>query len=745
MEEAISISVVNKARKMTLICGPRVTLSTYAGNPQGTMGGSCPVLFTVRAQRLLQPEWGHLTSATYGPDDSIFFAGFVDITFRVFHLALQDHRIKRTADYCMKMTSTVTAILWHRRVGAVFVGQRSGEVSSYLVSRVVYGPGDVRFHVVPYAKTVIPMHTNVVSSFHLLPEDVGICSISMDATIAYFDPHDLKVVNRTTGHRSGVRTVTYCATYGYLITGGFDGELMLWIVMSQQHSPFYLRDTQRPHIGSVTAIECPPSSAFLYTLDAAGSLKTWDLRSFRCVQTIDVRRLVEVKYRQSLRFHSLCTFHTSPTHFYLACGTNKKLVYYFSSSGEDMTPLNSTESCPIICGCHLASLSAIITVSWWFVRVWDDRTFQIVNSYSHLDELQGTDHGTDSNRDHITAFTTMENSRKYFVAYYSRKITIHSLSNGTKLAQFPELTTSIPIGLIYGGSKVKYLVVYGTSGCELYREGSDIPPLSLVRHPVSVAVYCNQTNLLVLGTEQGSCTVYNTALDSLWRFPVMTRIDPPLGSSGDVYSVTIIQKQPHPFLIISYNFGNVQAVSLGVGGLYHVEQVFCVPSPPRIMHPETVTTIWYDPAKSTLYFGTERGTLCEYSVTFPTLCLEDPSASTGFGLTLNHVINVHQEAVTFCATYQVNQTHIVVTAALEGMSYSLVEGSMRPLLARDNFPQTKQVQEYRLSEVVIHKPKETQILRTLESNSPTGSITSRSNTPPPLVESVHQPHHHSTG
>ena len=85
----------------------------------------------------------------------------------------------------------------------------------------------------------------------------------------------------------GIHSVLYFETYQVLITAGYENSISVY-----QINPVFLdHDLIGKLIGHnsmVTAIQCIDKTPILVSADDNGILKLWDIRSFKCVQTVDV-------------------------------------------------------------------------------------------------------------------------------------------------------------------------------------------------------------------------------------------------------------------------------------------------------------------------------------------------------------------------------------------------------------------------------------------------------------------------
>ncbi|RHY53997.1 hypothetical protein DYB34_006096 [Aphanomyces astaci] len=92
---------------------------------------------------------------------------------------------------------------------------------------------------------------------------------SLASTISILDISTNKLLNLLVGHRLGVTCIKYSVAYRYIISAGLDHDLR---VRSHRHQ-----------VVGLTWVEDSPE---VHSVDEAGFLKIWDLRTYRCIQTL---------------------------------------------------------------------------------------------------------------------------------------------------------------------------------------------------------------------------------------------------------------------------------------------------------------------------------------------------------------------------------------------------------------------------------------------------------------------------
>ena len=105
-------------------------------------------------------------------------------------------------------------------------------------------------------------------------------SASMDTCIKLWDTRSGKCKQTLLGHSKGVRSLAFSKEYRFLISVGFDYDVIVW-------NP-YVKDLITKltgHIACLARVQIVPHTPQVITADVDGTFKVWDIRSFHCVQT----------------------------------------------------------------------------------------------------------------------------------------------------------------------------------------------------------------------------------------------------------------------------------------------------------------------------------------------------------------------------------------------------------------------------------------------------------------------------
>lgn len=209
---------------------------------------------------------------------------------------------------------------------------------------------------------VIPMHNLLVSC-------------SLDSTIYVWNTlgnhsHPLHAVSErsVTSHRglpagctsrlnlAGVCHLAYSEQYSYLFSAGFDRDAYVW-------NPFIATcpvGTLRGHKTSLVGVNVVFGTPQVVTADKGGIIKVWDIRSFRCMQTLTMERHLATSDGY------LCTSIAAvPPHCSIVVGASRLFVYDY----DHYTHPDCADNLPILSAMYNDVLNTFITVAGTTVKV----------------------------------------------------------------------------------------------------------------------------------------------------------------------------------------------------------------------------------------------------------------------------------------------------------------------------------------------------------------------------------------
>ena len=145
---------------------------------------------------------------------------------------------------------------------------------------------------IPMGRKSLGLHRDIILDIIELDELEVLATASMDRTIKLWDLPAGKLKRTLTGHAKGVRKITYNSEYRFLISVGFDFDVLVW-------NPYVANLILRlsDHGCSLCGVEIIPSTPILISADIEGTFRVWDVRNFLCVQSFkaDEKRAGQLK------------------------------------------------------------------------------------------------------------------------------------------------------------------------------------------------------------------------------------------------------------------------------------------------------------------------------------------------------------------------------------------------------------------------------------------------------------------
>jgi WD40 repeat protein len=148
-------------------------------------------------------------------------------------------------------------------------------------------------------KDTLQGHTDMVMSLVTLPKLNYLASASLDKTISIWDTFANQQILKLYGHMKGALSIDYSEEYRLLVSAGFDYEAYIWSPFSNA-SVYRLKGHHFPLVGCQAVKDTPE----IITADSSGVMKLWDIRTFKCVQTISA----DLTTQESLEDYKLGSF-----------------------------------------------------------------------------------------------------------------------------------------------------------------------------------------------------------------------------------------------------------------------------------------------------------------------------------------------------------------------------------------------------------------------------------------------------
>lgn len=145
-------------------------------------------------------------------------------------------------------------------------------------------------------------HSEQIVSLLELPH-MRLASSALDKTIVLWDmTHITSIMTLLLGEVSA-HTLVYCEDFDLLLSAGYEIRASVWRFDSE--SDCSLAAKLEGHSHTVTALEAIKGTPLSVTADDAGNIKTWDLRTFHCLQTLNVDKISVTKM---LSIPDICSF-----------------------------------------------------------------------------------------------------------------------------------------------------------------------------------------------------------------------------------------------------------------------------------------------------------------------------------------------------------------------------------------------------------------------------------------------------
>ncbi|KAL4499692.1 hypothetical protein ABPG72_017232 [Tetrahymena utriculariae] len=289
-----------------------------------------------------------------------------------------------------------------------------------------------------------------------IPELKLVAVGSSDRLITIWDFNKGSMVQCIEFFKAGIHSVVYFKSYQVLVCGGFQNNISL-----HQIDPKYLDVNNKGlligHQSMITAIDCVEKTPMIISSDDSGTIKIWDIRTLKCIQTVDCgQRTVITKIINLYSKGKLCFL-----------GTRINVIDFDEADLIIKKTNNQDDTFPIKVENNSNELIVVTRKDIRFVDIDTGKTKQIFVGL--LNDAE----------DEITAFKQIEQGSKFILGNHRGEITLHSIQNGeliNKLHSHQNEVTSIRIDflnklLISAGWDSNIKIQYLTdSGSDIKRE-----------------------------------------------------------------------------------------------------------------------------------------------------------------------------------------------------------------------------------------------------------------------------------
>lgn len=324
---------------------------------------------------------------------------------------------------------SATSFLWHPE--KLFLsGFRSGSIAPWNLRLDRPSPSDrfqinERFSVFDQGVScMIPFEDKIVAT-----------SVASEQNIALVDVHRGLAVERLKGHTMGVLAVARSDFSDLIVSAGFERVPYVWVLKLRDFPPWKLYDKAEPHRGDITNVIAPFSTNKIITSDDKGLIKLWDIRTFKCVQSLwgDLPPPLKPGVSPAGSNHFHCTTFHSSMQTILSAGPS----HIHTFRGNTPQSMDCTDDQPMAAMLHHPTLDSFYTAHERTVKVWSQSAGAISCRY------------TDIAPSKISAMCFDSRKRKFFIGTVTGELTGHNVTTGSRYRTFRSVDSEI-VALAYG-------------------------------------------------------------------------------------------------------------------------------------------------------------------------------------------------------------------------------------------------------------------------------------------------------
>ncbi|XRB12060.1 EF-hand domain-containing protein [Pseudoscourfieldia marina] len=251
------------------------------------------------------------------------------------------------------------------------------------------------------------VHSNWVTRVLFIEHNDTLISSSLDGTINVSDFSKRTVKWSTRAHSGGVNSFLHCRAFNFIASCGTEREVMLWNPFTGRRSGILTG-----HTASVLDICLNERETLLFSLCADKSIKVWDIRMNRCIQTIvDKENLIPENRYFAMIYNKL--------HKKIVVASNKLVTYKRQARGAKVQRAVSTA----LYNSNFRQLVAGTVDS--MVKVWAVDNGDAVFSFENV-------HGSTT----ITAIAFDETGRRLITGSMEGQVRTWNFNNGQQLGEF---------------------------------------------------------------------------------------------------------------------------------------------------------------------------------------------------------------------------------------------------------------------------------------------------------------------
>eukprot|EP00929_Paragymnodinium_shiwhaense_P070370 TRINITY_DN35643_c0_g1_i3.p1 TRINITY_DN35643_c0_g1~~TRINITY_DN35643_c0_g1_i3.p1 ORF type:complete len:1014 (-),score=163.95 TRINITY_DN35643_c0_g1_i3:88-3000(-) len=362
---------------------------------------------------------------------------------------------------------------------------------------------------------------NIVMMLLELPVLATIASCGVDKNIMIWDVHTGNWKRTLKGHEMGVRCIAFATSSKVLVSGGFDYKLFVW-------NPYVGNSTGTfpGHTAPIVGIEVlGAASNQVMSADSDGFMRTWDLGTYQCLQSIYVEEIV-----------CLRAFISIPSHKRVMAADREFVAYDYQNTGV----ADQTDESPIIKAFYNPRRKVFLSGTSTHIRVWDAITGAIKRIIVHRDS-------------EITDFCIDDRAQKVFIADNSGSIHVYNITTGCIIKKLTSHSSEVSGMLYCSGDKTvvtvswdRTLLIHDESEriAKTWREASNVH-----NGDITCVAFSRHLGLLATGS-----TDYVISLREYERLRTVASL---LGHKADITALAFVE----PFaLLVSADIAGFVAI-----------------------------------------------------------------------------------------------------------------------------------------------------------------------------------------
>eukprot|EP01065_Artemidia_motanka_P045371 TRINITY_DN6651_c0_g1_i1.p1 TRINITY_DN6651_c0_g1~~TRINITY_DN6651_c0_g1_i1.p1 ORF type:complete len:1776 (+),score=326.96 TRINITY_DN6651_c0_g1_i1:62-5329(+) len=483
------------------------------------------------------PEGVAVNHAEHIAGHHVIATALTDMTLRFYEAYRGGKELRR---HSVLVDETLMVCRAHPRAGLLFGGSRSGDLVAFSTRQGFLhhtDPPEKVLHASP--------HTQALTEIAVMPLDGSVATASLDGTISVVEPSVGKVLlrlTRGTANAPGISRMAYIdAGDGarFLGTCGYEADARLWVVQNQPAAPFVLRDPDVPHLSTVCDVLGVADTPQVISLDTLGMLKIWDVRVFRCVQTLRCEPSLCGRALESVRWRALC-WH--PKNRQLGVLAMRRLYTFSYGSAAGKSVVEAADD-GISAVCYNYHRHSLVTAAGQSVHVWEAATGRLTLPLKDIAPSS------------ITALAIGGEGRRFYIGTYGGAVCSHNFSNGALIRRLSDEPAAEVQGLVCGWGRRFVIVTRWDGACQVYNDSTGAEQLVVVPltgadvrglpelEPKCVAFSCS-LNRLAVGDAKGFVSLWEAKVRRNEMCNPVQLCEPPATGAAEVLHVQFLDGVP---------------------------------------------------------------------------------------------------------------------------------------------------------------------------------------------------------